>query len=592
VVSVQAHKTTSVDPITFAVVRNGLISSAREMYWVFKRTTMLPIIYEFNDFGVSLFDDRLNMVADAPGIPIFLGSLDTCIERTLEELGGRETLEPEDVLFNNHPYLTAGQPADAAVMQPIFYQDRLIGFAALRAHMGDFGGRGTYPVDSTELFQEGALFPAVKLYERGVINETIVRIMRANSRIPNETIGSIMGGVGAVRACTRKVLTLVEKYGVETYYAVIDEALDHSERISREAIAEIPDGTYRCVDYLDNNGIGDEPVRVDCAVTIDGSDITIDLSGSAEQQPAPINCPWGYTLTTCRFALKRVTNPELPPTSGEYRPLTVIAPERNLYNPVAPAPCFIGAWASIRLSDMIVQALAPALPDRIPAENGGDLAICSAWLRHPATNRWCLFCEFGALGMGAMNGKDGMNTLIHPIEAGCESLPAELIEAKMPLWRKRWEIQMDSGGPGKFRGGLSAVAEYEILSDGHLDIVTEKTTASRVHGLFGGMPAPFNNRVTVFPGTEKELNLGKMSNVTVAPGDVFIMRAAGGGGYGDPLDRDPERVAADVRHGYVSAGCAESIYGVRINPTRGDVDTERTIQLRQRTATARTTAES
>lgn len=179
------------DPITFGVVRGGLQSAAREMYRVFKRTTMLAIIYEFNDFGMSLFDDRLNMVADAPGIPIFLGSLDGCIEKTLEELGGAEQLRPGDTLFNNHPYLTAGQPPDAAVMQPIFHGDRLIGYAAIRAHMGDFGGKGWYPTDTTELFQEGTLFPGVKIYEEGVRVDALFRIMAANSRLPRETVGSI-----------------------------------------------------------------------------------------------------------------------------------------------------------------------------------------------------------------------------------------------------------------------------------------------------------------------------------------------------------------------------------------------------------------
>jgi N-methylhydantoinase B len=583
-----------IDPITFAVVRNGLISAAREMYWVFKRTTMLPIIYEYNDFGMSLFDDDFNMVADAPGIPIFLGSLDTCIDRTLAELGGRESLKPGDVLFNNHPYLTAGQPADAAVIQPIFHKDRLIGFAALRAHMGDFGGKNTYPVDTTELYQEGTLFPGVKLCNEGKLDSTLVRLLRANSRIPNETVGSIIGGTSAVRACTKKVLALVDKYGLDTYYAVVRRTLAHGEQLAREAIQLIPDGTYFVEDYLDSNGVTDEPVKINCKVCIDGSDIVIDLSGSAEQQEAPINCPWGYTLTTCRFALKRLTNPEVPPSSGDFRPLTVIAPEGSLFNPTPPAPCFIGLWSSLRLSDMVVRALAPAMPHSIPADNGGDLAICSAWLRHPVSNRWCLFCEFGGLGMGAVEGRDGMNALIHPIEAGCESLPAELIETKMPILKRRWELQCDSGGPGKFRGGLSTVVEYEFLNDGIANVITEKTkpSLSPVGGLADGLPAPFNNLVTLFPGTNREMRLGKKSDIPVTSGDVFILRAAGGGGYGDPLERTPEQVADDVRNGYVSAEAAETVYGIKLDASTGNVSAEASRQLRSRIRAARRQAQA
>ncbi|HEX2196733.1 MAG TPA: hydantoinase B/oxoprolinase family protein [Actinomycetota bacterium] len=570
----------AVDPVTFAVVRNGLVSAAREMYTVFKRTTMLAIIYEFNDFGVSLFDHRLNLIADAPGIPIFLGSLDTCIERTLEEIGGPEVLREGDVLLNNHPYLTAGQPADAAVILPIFHDGEIIAYAALRAHMGDFGGRGWYPVDSTELFQEGTLLPGVKLFEAGELNETIVRIIRANSRIPNETVGSIMGGVAAAHACRRKVLALVEKYGLDVYYDVIDQALDHGEKIARAAIEEIPDGVYSYVDYLDGNGIDDEPVKVSCEITIEGSNVTIDLSGSDPQQGAPINCPWGYTLTTARFAMKRITTPDLPATSGEYRPVTVIAPEGSLYNPTHPAPCFIGAWGSIRLSDVIVQALAPALPERIPAESGGDLAVCSVRLRHLESGRWCIFAEFGALGMGASYGKDGMNALIHPTEAGCESLPAELVETRVPILRRSWELICDSGGPGEFRGGLSAKSEWEFRSTGIVNAITEKTKASVTRGLAGGHAAPFNNLLTVFPGTDRELRLGKKSDIKIAPGDVFTMRAGGGGGYGDPLRRPPEKVLEDVRNGYVSVGEAKRSYGVIVDDQTLELDEEATAEYR------------
>lgn len=579
-------KSQTVDPITFSVVRNGLISAAREMYTVFKRTTMLAIIYEFNDFGVSLFDHRLNLIADAPGIPIFLGSLDTCIERTLEEIGGVEALNEGDILLNNHPYLTAGQPADAAVILPIFLEGEVIAYAALRAHMGDFGGRGWYPVDSTELFQEGTLLPGVKLFEAGERNETIVRIIQANSRIPNETVGSIMGGVAAANACRRKVLSLVEKYGVDVYYEVIDKALDHGEKIARAAIEDIPDGVYSYVSYLDGNGIDDEPVKVSCEITIEGSEVTIDLSDSDPQQVAPINCPWGYTLTTARFAMKRITTPDVPATSGEYRPVTVIAPEGSLFNPMSPAPCFIGAWGSIRLSDVIVQALAPALPERIPAESGGDLAVCSVRLRHPDSGRWCIFAEFGALGMGASHGKDGMNALIHPTEAGCESLPAELVETRVPIIRRRWELICDSGGPGEFRGGLSAKSEWEFRNDGIVNAITEKTKASVTRGLAGGHQAPFNNLLTLFPGTERELRLGKKSDIKIRSGDVFTMRAGGGGGYGDPKKRPLGRVLEDVHNGYVSLHEAERSYGVIIDQSSMTVDEEATLKCRSESGTS------
>jgi N-methylhydantoinase B len=574
-----APDTTGLDPITFAVVRNGLSSAARAMYQVFKRTATLPILYEFNDFGMSLFDDRVNMIADAPGIPIFVGSLDACIRDTVAEVGGPEALRPGDVLLNNHPYLTAGQPADAALIQPIFLGDRLIGYAALRGHMGDFGAKGPYPLDATELFQEGTLLPALKLHDEGRVNELVLRIVAANSRMPNETVGSILAGVGAVQAASRKLVALVEKHGIETYYATVDALLDHGERVARGVVETIPDGTYVYEDHLDGNGITADPVKLRCAVTIAGSEVTIDLTGSADEQMAAVNCPLGYTLTTCRFALKRLTTPELPASSGEQRPLTVIAPEGSIFNPRPPAGSFIGAYTSLRLTDMILQALAPAVPG-IPAENGGDLVMALAYLKQPVSGRFGFFFDIGALGHGATRDSDGMNALIHPIEAGCEAMPTELLETRLPVLKLRAELIPDSGGAGRFRGGLSAESEFEFRSDGLTVLLADKLT-SEVKGLEGGRNAPFTNSITLFPGTEREIRAGKVSDVPIAAGDRMVFRPAGGGGHGDPLDREPERVAADVLDEYVTPQAARELYGVVFSDEEeAVVDAEATAALR------------
>ena len=573
--------TTKVDPITFAVVRNALLSAAREIYWVFKRTTMLPILYEYNDFGMSLYDDRLNLIAEAPGLPIFVGALDECIERTIAEIGGRDNLQPGDLLLNNHPYLTAGQPADAALMEPIFHGKQLIGFGALRAHMGDLGAMGPYPTNATEVYQEGMLIPGVKLYEAGQLNDVVMRIVRANSRIPAETAGNILAGAGALRAGSRALRAVVEKYGLETYYATVDELLDHGERIARDGIQRIPDGTYAFEDALDDDGIAlGVPVPLKVTVTIDGSQMTVDTTGSAPQQWGPVNCPWGYTLTTARFSLKRLVTSEIPANSGEHRPLTVIAPEGSIFNPVSPGASFVSWVTSLHLADMIIAALAPALPDQIPAMNGGDLAGVLAYIRQPESGRWAFFWDEAGIGHGAKRGKDGMNGLIHPISAGIEALPAELMETRMPILKRRFELDNDSGGPGEWRGGLGTIAEYEFLSDGIAVTIVDKTSASQVQGLEGGLAPPRLNSVTMYAGTENELILGKRSDLAVKPGDVFINRPAGGGGFGNPLDRDPESVLADVINDYVSIASAREHYSVVIDPATLTVDHAATDELR------------
>jgi N-methylhydantoinase B len=571
---------TELDPITHAVMRNAFLAAAREMYTVFKRTAMLPVLYESHDFGMSLFDDRLNLVADAPGLPIFLGSLDICIERTLDEIGGAENLEPGDVLLNNHPYLTAGQPADAAVIEPIFHDGKLIAYAALRGHMGDFGAKGPYPTDSTDLWQEGTLFPGLKLYKAGELNEDVLRILRANSRLPAETAGSTLAGAGAVQACSRKMTELVSNYGRDAYYAAIDRLLRDSERAARGAIGEIADGVYPFEDWMDDDGVEQDPVLIKGEITVNGSDITIDLSESAPEVKGPINCPWGYTVTTCRFALKRITTPGLAPSSGDYAPLTVIAPEGTLFNPRVPAPTFISWASSVRLGDVIVKALAPGMPEGTPADNGGDLMGLLGYISDPDTGRLHFFYDDAALGHGATSARDGMNALYHPTSAGCRLVPTEVTETRLPVVKKRFELTQDSGGPGRFRGGLSATAQYELRGGGLAIAIAEKTRASKVEGLEGGLGPPFPNAIRIFPDTEKELRLGKASDVPVEAGDEIEMRPTGGGGYGDPLDREVERVWRDVRDEYVSVEQARRVYGVVVDPDTGAVDETATQELR------------
>ena len=562
----------TIDPITFSVFRNGLVSAARDMRTMFKRTVMLPIIYEYNDFGMSLYDSQVRLIADAPGIPIFLGSLDFCIEATLAEVGGRDALAEGDVVLSNHPYMTGGHPADAAVFSPIFHEGSIVGFSALRSHIGDTGAKSVYPVDSTEIFQEGTIFPGVKLYDRGRLDDNIIRILKANSRLPTETAGSVLAGAGALRLANQKVAGLLDAYGRTVYEGVVEEIFAHGERTVREAIARIPDGTYSYENHMDDDGVGSDPVKVACDVVIAGSEVTVDLSRSAGVQTGGVNCPWGYTLATARFALKRLTTPELPPNSGEYRPVSVIAPAGSLFNPSPPAASFLGYMTSARLVDVITHALADAQPDIIPAQNGGDLAFVIAIVEDPRTERLSLFFDDSAIGHGAMMGRDGMDALVHCWTAGIEAMPAEIMETRMPLVKRRLELMTDSGGPGQFRGGMAAEAAFEVRGKGSAVSACEKSFASRVEGLWGGWEAPETNSIVFFPDTDRELRLGKKSDIAVAPGDVFIMRPGGGGGVGHPVDREIQAVVDDVKNGYVSLADAERVYGVVFVRDGDDVD--------------------
>jgi len=323
-------------------------------------------------------------------------------------------------------------------------------------------------------------------------------------------------------------------------------------------------------------------VKIACVVTVDGGEITIDLSGSSAQVAGAMNSPLGMTTCICRFALKRIATPDLPPSAGEFNPVKVIAPEGNVFNPIPPAPTFLSWASSLRLGDVIVQALAPALPERIPAENGGDIAATFGILEDLRSGRHSVWLENGAIGHGAVDGKDGMTTLAHPATAGFQCPPTEMIETRSPVVKRRFELRTDSGGPGEFRGGLAASAEFEIRN-GRAEIVAmaEKSRASHVRGLHGGYPAPEQNALIFFPDTENEVVEGKRTGIHLTAGDRFINAAAGGGGWGNPLARELERIRWDLKNEYISPRSAETEYGIVFDDVH-EIDEVATLENRGR----------
>jgi N-methylhydantoinase B len=569
------------DPITFAVARNGLMHAANQMAATFTRTAMLAILYEYRDFGASLFDRDVNVIADSPGLPIFIGSLEVAVKKALEEIGGPGTLEPGDVILTNNPHYTGGQPVDLAVFQPIIIDGEVLGYAALRGHMGDLGAKNLYPSDSTDAFQEGIIFPPIKIRAGSTVNQDVIKTIEINSRMPKETAGSVLGAMAALSVAVEEVAKVVDRHGLDVYEQTVTELLDHGERFARSAIAEIPDGTYVVERFLDSDGLTEEPIPLRCALTIKGTDLNINLEGSAPQQRGPVNCPMAYIMSACKLAMKRVISPDLAPNSGEARPLSITVPPESIFDPAWPAATFLGPFTALRLSDMIMMAFAQALPDRLPAENAGDMVQMVAYLRDPETKDLSFFVDMGMSGHGGLKSHDGLSAAVHPIQAGCLNIPIELVETRMPVRKLRFELVQDSGGPGEFRGGVTTTGEWEILGEGPSTVVAEKRKSARVEGLAGGKPAPFTNSVTLFPGTEKEQVLGKKSDVMFEPGDRFILTPAGGGGWGDPLNRDLNRVVEDVAEGLVSVEGARRDYGVVIRAD-GSADKDQTTALRSR----------
>lgn len=569
------------DPIDAAVVRAGLVAAAREAFARFQSTAMLPVLYEARDFSVSVFDDRLNLVADATGVPEFVGSLSAALESILGSFGGAERLRPGDVLISNEPYLTGAHPPDCVLLAPAFSGELLVGFCGMRAHMGDFGGRSTTPIDARTMWEEGLQLPPSLLIAAGKPNEVLLGVVEANTRQPGEVGGNLRSGAAAVTRSAEKIGSLVDRYGFVTYRGAVDQLLEAAEHEARELLETVPDGEYAASSMVELPG-GADPVPIECLVRIEGSDITIDVSGSATQQRGSVNVPLPQTLAACRLALKRLTTQDtLTANSGEHRMLTVIAPEGCILNARPPAGCFMMANTASLLAEMIVNLISAACPSRQMAESGGNTTGFLGWMEDGPRGQPTEVDDLAPIGYGATPEADGMNALLYFGLAGMEVPSGEVIETRAGVSRRRIELVTDSGGPGRRRGGLGTCIEYEIHGEITMMVQAQKTKWIGGLGLAGGAPAGGRNDVVVNAGVPGERSLGMTADTDFPAGTRVAVNGAGGGGYGDPMEREIDAVEADVLDGYVSPEAAREHYGVVISERSGRVDLDATHALRE-----------
>ncbi|WP_247730747.1 hydantoinase B/oxoprolinase family protein [Halovivax limisalsi] len=583
------------DAATIEVIRNYLTSAAAEMQRTLIRTAYNTVVYEILDFGISMYDRDLNLIADSPGLALFLGANDGAIEKTVEYVG-EENLNPGDVLMLNYPYWSGTHVLDMCLMAPVFYDDEIVGYTTCRAHWLDLGAKDPgYVLDSTDMHQEGLVFPGTKVYEDGEPNREIIDLVRFNSRIPDKVVGDLHAQVSSLETGNKRLRELYERYGEDAVEHAIDVVIDHGEETARTAVSELPDGTWTASDYAD--GVGREPgdhIHVEAEVTIDGDEFTIDLSGSDDEVEEPLNIPRGMTETICKLCFKTVTTPEEDSNEGQYRPLEIVAPEGNVFNAQYPAPTFT-VWTAITGIDVIYKALAKAMPDEVPAASGGEPVGIQIYGEHPDTGEMYVEANNDAVGWGATRGQDGESALMHISETMVRNVPVEVFENKAPIRFTRLELRQDSGGEGTYRGGLGTRRDYEFTDPaGALSILQRSRSPGWGHD--GGGPGarntivvdaddPDGDRISIlvdndylFDAEDGERYAGMMRG-DFEPGETLSVRTGGGGGYGDPMERDPEAVLADVRDEYVSREAAREIYGVVVTEG-GELDREATETLR------------
>ncbi len=565
------------DPITVQVIHNYLLSAAREMERNLMRTAYSTVIYEVRDFGLGIYDRQCRMLAEAPGLAVFTRGNDYGLQKTVDFVG-EENLEPGDLILTSYPYWSSAHPLDVLAVSPIFACGELVGYTAIKQHWLDMGQKDAgYILDSTDVFQEGLLLPGMKLYKAGVLDREIYNLLRFNSRMPDRIIGDLNAQVSACRTGERRVISLVERYGLDTFFHSAEAILDHGERLSRARLAELPKGTWEAEDWADDDGIDRETMlKLKVKVTITDDEFIVDWSGSQPATRGPMNLPIGCTLGVTALAFKGITSPDTPANSGNYRPLKVIAPPGEIMHAIPPSPTFT-IWASLLAPEVILKALAQGMPDRIPACSGGDVFSVVGVGTHPETGEMWLQGGNEAVGFGAFAGSDGEDAIMHLSEPGCRNTPIEVVETKAPWIIESYHMRQDSGGPGKYRGGVGVRRTYRYLSP-TTTLTLVKKTKSAPWGMAGGHDADAGH-VIVWPGTEREERTAAIHYQMNAE-DILQNNSGGGGGWGNPLERDPQRVLDDVINEFVSLKSAREDYGVVIDTDNWAVDEAATAALR------------
>lgn len=582
-----------VDPFTLEVLRNYFTSTVREMATTTVRTAYSTCFSEGEDFTCALFDAQGNMIAQAAGIPVHFGGLTLAIRHFLRVWDG---FEPGDVIVHNDPYTGGSHQGDGTICRPIFYRETLVGFAVNRGHWTDIGGMaaGGWSGTARHIVQEALTVPAVKLYEGGRLNTAIRSLILKNVRLSRQWWGDVQAQVASSITAERRILALIEKYGLDTVLRGFEATQEYSRRRFLKAMEVMPNATATAQDtYMEDDGFGGGPYRVNVTLIKTPERIVVDFEGTDRQAMATVNCSQGCARAATYIPIIAVLDPGVPINQGLLDLIEWRAPEGTLVNPVYPAPCFAStADPSDRISEIMQLALSQLLPDRVTAGSYATGNNLTGWGLYPNSQEEYLWYIYESGGCGARATKDGNSVEWH-LMANCKNESMEVWEQRYPVRFLRYEMVQDSAGAGKWRGGLGVTRHLEML------LPTSLTANADRHivpppGLFGGSDGTVNrfsiirdNQDQTFAELFGTPSPSKFSNVQGRAHDVLVVAQGGGAGYGDPLERDPARVARDVRNGYVSPGRARTDYGVALDPATGDVDQTETARLREQLRKAR-----
>ena len=545
------------------------------------RTAYSTIVRDCLDYSTSLCDADGQMIAQGVTIPLHLGAVPFAMETLFARFG--DQMEQGDIFILNDPFEGGMHIPDIFIVKPLFWEGKRIAFAVSTAHHLDMGGRlpGSSACDNTEIFQEGLRIPWLKLYRGGVPDEAIFSIIRTNVRVPQMTLGDLRAQIAACHIGERAIHDLVGRYGPATFGACTTDLIDYTERLVRAEIAAWPDKSHTFIDYMDSDGVGGPPVKIQVEITVQGDSLKADFTGSAPQVRGAINNTLSFTASVVALCVRGALEEDIPNTAGLFRPLEIIAPEGTVVHGRMPAASSMRGITGFRLADAVFGALAGLLPERILAagEGGNTLVIIGG--QHPDHTPY-VYYELLSGTWGARPDRDGNDGLCNPANVA-SNIPIEEAESGYPVRIERYGLVADSGGAGQYRGGLAIEREWQLLTgEAHLAIRSDRRD-HLPYGLYGGQSG--TGSINLLHRANGEEVLPTMISTSIQAGERIYHRQAGGGGWGDPRQRDPQAVARDVKNDKVSLSAARQHYGVVLDPETFAVDHEATQTLRRDDAT-------
>ena len=549
----------AIDPITLEVVRNKLEGIANEMQTTLLHSAFSPIVKEGMDCSAALFTADGQTIAQATAIPIHLATMIPALHAVLARYP-IATMQPGDVYLLNDPYCGGTHLPDITLFIPVYAERRAVAFSVATVHHQDVGGMapGSIPTNATEIYQEGLRIPPLKYREAGKVNETLEQILRYNIRLPDTFMGDLHAQLAACNVGARRLAELCRTYGVDMVSRCFELLLDRSEAMTRAALRKLPEGTFRYVDYLDNDGVDlERRVRIEVAVTVNDGAIHFDFTGTDRQLRGPLNCVPSGAQAAAYYAVRALTDAQIPTNGGCFRPVTLHLPEGSLVNPMPPAPVNARTATIKRICGMMVSALAEAVPERVPAASAG-LSVMLAFGGRRADGSPFIVSELIAAGTGASQHSDGVDCL-QTDGSNSMNLPIEALGIEAPIRVLRFGLRADSGGAGRRRGGLGVIKEYEFLADDIRLTYRGERHFTAARGSLGGSAGAMSV-ATIYRADGRVETIASKTVTSVSRGDRLLVETAGGGGFGDPRERAPQALADDLSNRKVTPQSAQQTY--------------------------------